>query len=65
MALTLVAPMMHHHSGMLLSVPIMYGLIGFFVSVILCLAYNVIAKLVGGIELELSGSANSAGTQRT
>ena len=52
--------MMHRYSGMLLLVPIIYGLIGFFVSVIFCFAYNV-TKFVGGIEIELSRSTNGAG----
>ncbi len=33
--------------------PIIYGIIGFIGGVILALAYNIIASVVGGIKFEL------------
>ena len=33
--------------------PIVYGVLGFVFVAIVCLLYNVIAKFVGGIEIEL------------
>ena len=54
MAIAPMTPMMHGHPGMLVSMPIAYALGGFLLSAILCVAYNVVAKLVGGIAIELT-----------
>jgi hypothetical protein len=39
--------------GFSLALPIIYGLIGFIGTAIGCAIYNFVAKLVGGIEVEL------------
>ena len=52
-------PMMHDHQGMLIALPFSYALGAFLVSAVLCVAYNLAAKLVGGIEIGLSASATS------
>ncbi len=57
MAIAPVAPM-KGHPGMLIAVPIAYGLGGFFLSALICLVYNVVAGWIGGIEIELSSGPN-------
>ncbi len=59
MAISPMTPMMGGHPGMLLWLPFGYGIGAFVVSAIFCVAYNVVAKLVGGIEIELSGEKGS------
>lgn len=40
-------------SGACILIPIAYGFIGFVAVAIMCLIYNFVAKMVGGIEIEL------------
>lgn len=40
-------------TGFAFLVPIMYGVFGFIGTAIACALYNVVAKLVGGIEVEI------------
>ena len=44
-------------TGFALVLPIMYGVLGFIFTAIGCAIYNVVAGLVGGIEVELDGGA--------
>lgn len=55
-----IAPMepMKDHPGMLMALPIAYGLGGFLLTAVVCSLYNAIAKLVGGIEIDLSSGPN-------
>ena len=39
--------------GFALALPVMYGVLGFVFTAIGCAIYNVVAGLVGGIEVEL------------
>ena len=41
--------------GFALAIPILYGVLGFVFAAISCALYNVVAGLVGGIEVELGG----------
>lgn len=41
--------------GVAVLFPIMYGIIGFIMTAICCLLYNLVASMVGGVELELDG----------
>jgi hypothetical protein len=52
MAISPVATM-QDHPAMLLALPISYAFGAFLVTALLCLAYNVVARVVGGIEVEL------------
>ncbi|HMG16861.1 MAG TPA: hypothetical protein VK590_15500 [Saprospiraceae bacterium] len=38
---------------MLLAIPFIYGILGFILTAIACLIYNLIAKWTGGIEVEI------------
>jgi hypothetical protein len=40
-------------AGLTIAMPILYGVIGFIGTAIACALYNFVAKLVGGIEVEL------------
>jgi hypothetical protein len=40
-------------AGFALVMPILYGVLGFVCTAIACALYNVVAKLVGGIEVEI------------
>lgn len=42
-------------AGLALSMPILYGVLGFVFAAISCAIYNFVAGLVGGIEVELGG----------
>ena len=42
-------------AGFALAVPIMYGVFGFIGTAIACALYNMVAKWVGGIEVETDG----------
>jgi hypothetical protein len=46
------------HGGLLIAVlaPFIYGVLGFVFSAIVCWLYNVIAGLLGGIEVEVVAS---------
>ena len=46
------------HGGLLMAVfsPFIYGVLGFVFSAILCWLYNVIADVLGGIEVEVVDS---------
>jgi hypothetical protein len=46
--------------GLALAMPILYGIIGFIATAIACALYNFVAKLVGGIEVELDTSPTTA-----
>jgi hypothetical protein len=39
-----------------LAIPVLYGLAGFIFTAIGCALYNVVAKYLGGIEVELEAS---------
>jgi hypothetical protein len=41
--------------GFALVMPVLYGVLGFVFAAISCAIYNVVAGLVGGIEVELGG----------
>lgn len=41
--------------GMMIFMPLIYGLIGFMGGVILALLYNLVARFVGGVEFEVEG----------
>ena len=41
--------------GMMIGLPIFYGLMGFIMGAISALVYNILAGLVGGIKFELEG----------
>ena len=53
MALAPMTSMMGGHSGMLLWLPFGYTIGAFVGSAIFCVAYNMIAGLMGGIEIDL------------
>ncbi|MEA2723848.1 MAG: hypothetical protein QOH59_1619 [Gemmatimonadales bacterium] len=42
-------------AGFALAIPILYGVLGFITTAIGCAIYNLVAGLVGGIEVELDG----------
>jgi hypothetical protein len=42
--------------GLALALPILYGVFGFIFAALGCAIYNVVAGLVGGVEVELSQS---------
>jgi hypothetical protein len=42
-------------SGFALALPIIYGVMGFVLTAIGCLVYNLVAGWVGGVEVELEG----------
>jgi hypothetical protein len=46
-------------AGFALAMPILYGIIGFVATAIACALYNFVARLVGGIEIELDGSRST------
>jgi hypothetical protein len=46
-------------AGFALTLPIIYGVLGFIFTAIGCAIYNVVAGLVGGIEVELEGGRAS------
>ena len=41
--------------GFAVLIPILYGLAGFIGTAICCLLYNLVASMVGGVEVELDG----------
>lgn len=43
-------------AGFALLMPILYGALGFLLTALTCTLYNLVAGLVGGIEVELSES---------
>jgi hypothetical protein len=44
-------------TGFALLMPILYGVLGFVLTAISCAIYNIVAGLVGGIEVELDESS--------
>lgn len=46
--------------GAILVVPILYGIGGFIGGIIMALLYNVVASVVGGVEVELMPSARTS-----
>jgi hypothetical protein len=44
-------------AGFVLLMPLLYGLLGFVFTAISCAVYNIVAGLVGGVEVELDDSA--------
>ncbi|MEX0714561.1 MAG: hypothetical protein WD278_19650 [Pirellulales bacterium] len=44
--------------GAIVIIPLFYGTVGFIGGIIMAALYNVVASLAGGIELELSSTAN-------
>lgn len=42
--------------GFLLALPILYGVLGFIFAALSCAIYNLVAGIVGGIEVELGES---------
>ncbi len=46
-------------SGFMLLMPFVYGAMGFVSVAIACLIYNIVAKYIGGIEIEIEGSEPS------
>jgi hypothetical protein len=59
MAIAPVMPMMHEHQGMVIMIPFSYAIGAFLVSAVLYVTYNLAAKLVGGIQIELTASADA------
>jgi hypothetical protein len=43
--------------GFAVLLPVLYGLAGFIFTAIGCLLYNLVAGMVGGIEVEIDGTA--------
>jgi uncharacterized membrane protein len=64
MAIASVMPMMHEHQGMLIMIPFSYAIGAFLVSVVLCVVCNLVAKLVGGIEIELASQLSETNPAR-
>jgi hypothetical protein len=46
----------HFSAAFALALPFLYGVCGFVFTAIACAIYNVVAGLVGGIEVELDGA---------
>ena len=42
--------------ALMIGLPVLYGLIGFFAGAIAALVYNILAGMVGGIKFELEGA---------
>jgi hypothetical protein len=42
--------------GIMIGMPLMYGLMGFIIGAIAALVYNILAGMVGGIKFELEGT---------
>lgn len=47
-------------AGALIFLPILYGIFGFICGIIAAAIYNVLAAIVGGIELEFASTADEA-----
>ena len=47
-------------TGFALALPVIYGVLGFIFAALSCAIYNLVAGLVGGIEVELGESKNLA-----
>jgi hypothetical protein len=47
--------------GAIIILPIFYGVLGFVMGLISALLYNLIAGMVGGLEIDLDGAAAAAG----
>ena len=45
--------------GLLLMVPVVYAVLGFIVMAIACGLCNLVARMVGGIEVELDASSSA------
>jgi len=41
--------------GFALALPIVYGVFGYIMTALMCAMYNIVARQVGGIEVEVSG----------
>ena len=50
--------------GVLLLAPVLYGLIGWIVTALVCLLYNLAAMVTGGVEIQLQGEAVPASAPR-
>ena len=56
-AILLIASFRHPHRGQIIisiCLPILFGLIGFIMMVVMCWLYNLVAARIGGITFELT-----------